>query len=340
MIKVGIWGCGGISAMHRRAYDALEKAGAGVKLVALCDINEKAFNSETKINISRGGEPLPVTEHCYTDIDEMLSAQDLDLVDICLPTFLHKDAAIKALGRNINVLLEKPMAMSFAECREILQAEKRSAGRLMVGHCVRFMEHYAFLNEIKRSGRYGRVISADFARLSPYPMWKRNKSSAKTDGGVIFDLHIHDTDFAVQLFGMPHALQSVCTGKFSDCDSAATTFFYDDFYVNLRSDWALPQGFAFKSPYAVNFEKAAVCFDGTGQITLYTDDGAQPLKKPEITHDYITAEIGAFVKMLQTGAQNTINPPSDSARAVFLAEKIRESALSGHTVACELPEER
>ncbi len=337
MLKVGIWGCGGISAMHRRAYDFLERAGAGVKLVALCDINEKAFNSETKINISRGGEPLPVIEHCYTDIDKMLKEQSLDLVDICLPTFLHKDAAIKALGQNLNVLVEKPMAMSFAECAEILQAEKSSAGRLMVGHCVRFMEHYAFLNEIKRSGKYGRVISADFARLSPYPMWKYHKSSASTDGGVIFDLHIHDTDFAVQLFGMPRALHSVCTGKFSDCDSAATTFFYDNFYVNIRSDWALPQGFAFKSPYTVNFEKAAIEFDGTGQLLLYTDDGAQPLSTPAITHDYITAEISAFAKMLQTGAQNTVNPPSDSAKAVFLAEKIRESALSGRAVMCGLP---
>lgn len=43
MLRVGIWGCGGISAMHRSAYKKMEECGAGVKLVALCDINKEVL---------------------------------------------------------------------------------------------------------------------------------------------------------------------------------------------------------------------------------------------------------------------------------------------------------
>ena len=50
MLKVGIWGCGGISAMHRRAYETLKEQGVPVELVALCDINPENFNKEIKIN--------------------------------------------------------------------------------------------------------------------------------------------------------------------------------------------------------------------------------------------------------------------------------------------------
>ena len=138
MLRVGIWGCGGISAMHRSAYKKMEECGAGVKLVALCDINKENFDREIKINLSKNAQPLAKIDRCYTDIDEMLEKEQLNMVDVCLPSQLHKEAAIKLLRRNINVLLEKPMALSAQDCREIIAAEDRSEARLMVAQCERF----------------------------------------------------------------------------------------------------------------------------------------------------------------------------------------------------------
>lgn len=68
MLRVGIWGCGGISAMHRSSYKKLEECGAGVKLVALCDINKENFDREIKINLSKDAQPLAKIDRCYTDI--------------------------------------------------------------------------------------------------------------------------------------------------------------------------------------------------------------------------------------------------------------------------------
>lgn len=328
MIKVGLWGCGGISSFHRRAYDYLEKQGIGVKLVALCDINKDSFNNEKKINISTDNTSrLPVIDNCYTNIDEMLENEKLDLVDICLPTFLHKEACIKILEKNINVLVEKPMSTSANECEEILRAAEKSSGRLMVGQCVRFMKHYNYLKEIVESKKYGRLISAEFSRLSQYPAWR--KGVVKNDGGVIFDLHIHDVDFVQYIFGVPQEVISLSANNQSDCDTVSTLFKYDEGFVRINADWSLPQSFEFTTPYRVVFERASIEFNGKDKIFLYKDDGCIELNEIEITKDYIFEEIAYFIDVLKNNTLNIKNPPESSAISVKLAEKIRESAMLG-----------
>ena len=77
--------------MHWRAYQALTEQGVPVEVVALCDINPANFNHEIKINVSRSNDvPIKPIDRCYTDVEEMLARENLDFVDICLPTFLHK----------------------------------------------------------------------------------------------------------------------------------------------------------------------------------------------------------------------------------------------------------
>jgi len=327
MIKVGLWGCGGISSFHRRAYDYLEKQGAGVKLVALCDINKDNFNNEKKINIStENTASLPVIDNCYTNIDEMLENEELDLVDICLPTFLHKDACIKILERNINVFVEKPMTASESECDEILCALDKSKGRLMVGQCVRFMKHYNYLKEIVESKKHGRLINAEFSRISPYPAWRKG-GSVENGGGVIFDLHIHDVDFVQYVFGVPKEISSYYEGNQSDCDTVSTIFKYDEGFVRINADWSLPQSFEFTTPYRVTFERASFEFNGKDKIFLYTDDECVELNEIEITKDYILEEIAYFIDILKNNTPNIKNAPESSAISVKLAEKIRESAM-------------
>lgn len=326
MIKVGLWGCGGISSFHRRAYDYLEKQGVGVKLVALCDINKDNFNNEKKINIStENTSALPIIDNCYTNIDEMLENEELDLVDICLPTFLHKDAAIKILERNINVLLEKPMALSGKECDEILRAAEKSSGKLMVGQCVRFMKHYDYLKETVEKEKYGKLVSAEFLRLSAYPSW-RKENAGKTDDGAILDFHIHDVDFVQYVFGIPKDIFSVYSKNQSSCDAVTTVFKYDEGFVRIIADWSLPASFPFASPYRVTFEKATLEFNGKDKIFLYEDDKCTELNEIEITQDYILCEIAYYIDIIKNNAENTKNPPQSSAMSVKLAEKIKESA--------------
>ena len=94
MLKVAVVGVGGISGAHIPAWEEMKDA----ELVALCDIRpERMEKYEGK--------------RCYTDIDELLKNEELDILDICLPTYLHADVACKAMDLGINVITEKPISL-------------------------------------------------------------------------------------------------------------------------------------------------------------------------------------------------------------------------------------
>ena len=93
MLKIGLVGVGGISGAHIPAWEAMEDA----ELVAICDIRTERM------------EKYPEKRH-YTDYEEMLNNEELDILDICLPTYLHADFAVKAMEKGINVICEKPIS--------------------------------------------------------------------------------------------------------------------------------------------------------------------------------------------------------------------------------------
>ncbi len=327
MLRVGLWGCGGISATHRRAYDHLEKMGVDVKLVSVCDLNKENFNKEIKINISNDNDtPLPIINNCYTDIDEMIEKEELDLIDVCLPTFLHKDSVIKALKKGINVIVEKPMALSSEECAEMIEAAEESDAKFMVGHCVRFSKYYSFLKELVDSAKYGKLVSAEFQRLSQVPLWKVGKHSK--DGDVIFDMHIHDVDLVQHLFGLPDSITALSNTHRTVCDVVSTVFKYGDAFVNIKGDWSLPQTFPFAETYKITFENALIEYDGNQKVTIYEDDSVHTVNL-DGSDNSIQNEIEYFIEVLLNGKENTLNPPEDSKRTIELVEKISYSADNG-----------
>ena len=87
MLKVALVGVGGISGAHIPAWESMDDA----ELVAICDIRPERM------------EKYP-DKRRYTDFDEMLENENVDILDICLPTFLHADFAVKAMEKGINVI--------------------------------------------------------------------------------------------------------------------------------------------------------------------------------------------------------------------------------------------
>ena len=95
MLKVGIVGVGGISGAHIPAWEAL----TDTELVALCDVRPERMAQ------------YPGKRH-YTDIDEMLRQETIDILDICLPTYLHAEYAMLAMEKVRYVFVEKPVALT------------------------------------------------------------------------------------------------------------------------------------------------------------------------------------------------------------------------------------
>ena len=331
MLKVGLYGFGGIAQAHKKAYELNTAAGVPVQLVAACDITPERFTKDVEINIQLDSDVQAAKINTYPSIDAMLAAEDLDIIDICLPTFLHADAAIAMLEKGYHVLSEKPMARTYADCLRMIKAAQVSKGKLMIAHCMRFRPEYLYLKELIDNNTYGKVESAYFNRIANPPIWAWNNwyMDATKSGGCMMDMHIHDVDMARFLFGDPTYISCVSRDKQSKHDSNFTRFIYnDDKTVVAVGDWSLPREFGFEQGYRVAFEKATIVYDGIKEtVTLFEGDN-KPVPAPIVIVDGKINEIKFFVEMIVNGTDNVHNTPESTAGTIALIEKMVESAAA------------
>ncbi len=254
MLKVGLVGVGGISGAHIPAWQSMED----VELVALCDVRPEQMTRYPELRR-------------YTNMDDMLAKEQLDILDICLPTYLHADAAVKAMERGIHVLSEKPVSLKAEDVHRLYETAKRNNVRFMVAQVLRFWPEYIYLKEIYDSGRYGKLLSGRMARLGHMPGWSWDNwmKDENRSGLVPFDLHIHDLDFMVYTFGKPKQVSSFRARR-PDQDAFTAVYQFDGFYVDSEATWyAAP--YPFHASYRFQFEKALIVLDGA--LTVYEVDG-------------------------------------------------------------------
>ena len=172
-LNVAVIGVGAMGKSHARVYSNMNNA----ELIAVCDIdNEAAKNMASKYKANY-----------YSNYKEMLKKERLDAVSICVPTKLHKKIAVDFIKNKINVLIEKPIAATIKEAKEIIKEAEKNRVKLMVGHIERFNPVVIELKKRIESNELGKIYKVHCVRLSPFP--KRI-----VDVGVIVDLAIHEID--------------------------------------------------------------------------------------------------------------------------------------------------
>ena len=255
MLKVGLVGAGGISRAHIPAWIAMEET----ELVALCDIRPEQM------------EEFPDQRH-YTDFEEMLEKETLDILDICLPTYLHVDYAVKAMEKGIHVICEKPIALRAEEAVRAYAAAEKNHVNFMVAQVLRFWPEYMFLKELIDSARYGKVLSGYMQRLGVKPKWSWDNwmMDLERSGMVPFDLHIHDLDFLVYAFGIPSNVVKHRSLR-PEQDYIANVYEYPGFFVTVEAAWyAAPMPFG--AGFRFQFEDALVIY-ADGVCKVYCNDG-------------------------------------------------------------------
>ena len=231
---------------------------------------------------------------------------DLDALDICLPTFLHTKFALHAMEKVPYVFIEKPVALTLEECELLLAKQKETGAKVQIGHVIRFWDEYEYLKKIVDEKHYGKIVNATFRRVSPSPTWSANnwRQDNKLCGGAVIDLHIHDIDYMLYLFGEP---QKSCCVRNEICEpnSYITTICqYDGFVVSVEGTWFLPSSYPFEMYYRVVFEKAVLEFK-QGQVMLYDESGSKKIDitKKEISSDSFPkgniSELGGYFNELK-----------------------------------------
>lgn len=332
-VKVAIVGYGGIAGSHKRGYDLLAKQNAPVRLVAVCDINPEAFKGATKINLGGAGGSLDSIA-TYTDLEKMLTEVEFDMADICLPTYLHKEYTVRMLRAGKHVLCEKPMALSSADCDEMIKVAAEENKRLMIGQCLRFEPTYLYLKRCIEDGRFGKLKNLAMERLSIMPRWgfedwffDYNKS-----GGVALDLHIHDIDIARFLLGEPIGVSAVTMDISTKQSYCNTRLFYPDTAVFATGSWDESATTPFFMGYRARFEKASVIMDMSGTMVYPDETGAKAYAPefPELAENRgnrMAEEIRYIVSLiLDPEKKNDFNPPESARMSVALVQKLRESA--------------
>ena len=255
MLKVGLVGVGGISGAHIPAWEEM----ADAELVALCDIrSERMEKFEDKRR--------------YTDFDEMLANEELDILDICLPTYLHADFAVKAMEKGINVITEKPISLKEEDIDRVYKTAEKNNVKFMVAQVLRFWPEYELLKEIYETKKYGKLLSGTMTRLGCYPKWSWDgwMMDEKRSGLVPFDLHIHDLDFMVYAFGMPKVAHQF-RSKLPDQDFISISYDFGDFQLNSEASW-YATSYPFTAEFRFQFEDAVVANENGKMLIHLRDD--------------------------------------------------------------------
>ena len=336
-IKVAILGYGGIARAHMGGYNLLKKAEFPIRLVALFDVDAGQFEKDVAINIKNDASTEQKDYRTYTDLDEMLAKEEIDVVDICLPTYLHKEYTVRMLRAGKHVQCEKPMALNAADCAEMIAVAKECGKHLMVGQCLRFYAPYLALKAELESGKHGRVLTARFERLSTLPTWGYQNwfVDFEKSGGEMLDMSIHDYDMARYLFGDPKKVSAVtCDREVREQTSHGRLFYEDGMIVTVDGSWAEAKTFPFSCPFRVACEKATIAWSAmSSRVRVYPNEG-EPYDLDYESNDYMAEESRFFAKVVAGEVENEKNPPESAMKTVELIEKLKESAaLEGAVLA-------
>ena len=334
MKRVAVVGFGFMGRVHYGCWERIR----GARVVAVCTprpekLREKVEGNTPGADVQVDPDKIAV----YRSIGELVAAGGADIVDVTVPTFLHRETVIPALEAGLNVVCEKPMALAVEDCDAMLAAEARSRGRLFVAQCARFAPENAYIRSLAAEGRYGRIVAADFTRFCAPPEWGAGKSwfldEAKS-GGALLDTHVHDADLICSLFGLPGAVTSRRHVRDDGLtDHAATVFDYPNAVVTAAVSWAAAPSFVFESGCKVFFEKATVIVDAKREhaVTVYPAGGKPfaPRLPKKSSHQ---AELEYFLKVVDGKVPHEDFTARDARDALLLAEAECRSARLGRTV--------
>ncbi len=221
-IRVCLAGAGRVAKVH--ASSLVHHVPAG-KLVAIVDTHPDVLE-ETADQFGVGGR--------FRMLEEALGNADFDAVLITTPTFTHASLAVMAAKARKHVFLEKPMALTLAECDAIIDAANDNGVFLQIGFMRRFDPEFEAAARRIEAGEIGRPMLIKSLTHGPGlpPPWARD---LKTSNGMLAEVNSHDWDCTRWLMGSNPQRVYVEVANFKGAARGVDTEnFYDNVLVNIR----------------------------------------------------------------------------------------------------------
>lgn len=300
-----------------------------LKLKAIVDINPDLIEKNLKSgigNFSTGNidaaELAGISK--YTSLEECLRSEELDAVNICTHVNLHYGMTKTALMNDKHVFLEKPFCLDVKQAEELVNLAAKRNKILMVGHVVRFMPPYQKLKQWVDRKEFGQLKFLSLSRFCGLPSWGqwKEKNVRELSGGALFDLVIHDIDFANYVLGMPSDIKcNYLPGEYTSHDyiSAMWSYRESNVHVKIEGGFTFHPNFPFQASYMAQFDKASVLFTSLrGDIIQIADDSVVREVPASDGGDGYFNEIAYFAKCIGNNARPEECTPESSLQAIQL----------------------
>ena len=333
MLRVGVVGCGFIGALHARIMYEIPNA----ELVAVSDVYEPAAKKAAENYGCKA----------YTNYEEMFRNEKLDAVSITVRDDMHKEIAIKAAEAGLKILLEKPIAPTYAEGKAIadaVEANKDKGARLMVAQVLHFLPQYAELRDRIARGELGEISHMFLKRTNP------RSSGGISKAPIFYYIGVHDIEMMCAY--AQSAPKKVYCQQVSKINKNATTAreaedaeFMTVTYENgsvgvVELSWALPDN----SALGINTYAEVVGSDGMGIVDIH-DQGvsvysAASIEYPDAAHwpecngeivGGLRDELAHFVKATLTGGEYVVKT-ENALTAAKIIDGCLESIKTGMPV--------
>jgi len=253
MINFALVGCGHIAQKHATQIEVIENA----NLVAVCDKIPKAMEPFAE---EYGVE-------CFTEMDEMLKMDRIDVVCICTPSGLHAPLTVKAAASKKHVIVEKPIALTLEDADEMIKACRENEVKLSVVHPNRFRPVVMELRNAMDEGVFGKLSHANatvrWNRNQEYydqAPWRGTKSQ---DGGVLMNQAIHNLDLMIWLMGDVEEVFSMSATRLRNIEAEDVST-----GVIRFTNGALGVIEAATTIYPKNFEESLSIFGENGTVKI------------------------------------------------------------------------
>jgi myo-inositol 2-dehydrogenase / D-chiro-inositol 1-dehydrogenase len=329
-MKVGIVGAGSMGITHAAGW-----AETPAEIVG--------FTAETALEA--GGLAKKYQARVYPSVDAMLA--DIDVLDICSPTHLHHEMALKAAAARKHIVCEKPLARNTKQAQEIVTACRKAGVQLLVAHVVRFFPEYALAHAAVAEGQIGkpaviRLHRGSYRPKKPAGNWFLDEDKS---GGILMDLMIHDYDYARWVAG---EVETVSARRVTELHPDAPVDYglvilghRSGALSHIAGAWAYPPP-TFRTHLEIAGDRGLIEFDSDGtapiqNLILKTAGSDAPdvaLPSSPVSESPYTTQIKEFYSALADGKSPRVSA-TDGLAAVQIAEAALQSARVGQPVRLE-----
>lgn len=267
-MKVGILGTG-FGAYHAQIYSKIKNI-TSIKIFSRNEEKLKDLKKELDIEIT-------------TDISYILNDTEISLIDICLPSSLHKEYTIEALKNGKHVFCETPLALTLEDAVLMKQASEKYNKKIFVDMFIKFDGPYDILYKIVKEKKYGELKALHLKRKTP-PLWGSLGLEEITT-----KLMLHEFDFSTWLLGPSDDIISTAVQKDKEKAHVETIINYENSFVEIQCSSMMPEYHPFTTAYEALFENGTLEYLENGyynrtekSLKLFTDDSQQDIKLPEV----------------------------------------------------------